>query len=246
MSAGARQIMARGGMEAQTAGLTARSVACPAPDLRELRELPVQRELRHLRELPPGLARGSVLAAGEWGLLCLALAAEASAAGAWCAVVGAPGLGVVAAAEVGLNADRMLLVPEPGPNWPQLVAVLLDGCELVILRPPAQPSAQMRRRIEALVRRSGGVLLVAGDWEGAPVRLAVADREWAGIGDGHGRLRGCRARVVVTGRGAAVRPRERWLWLPAADGSVSAAAGPVSVSGEASARALPPGMRSTG
>src|SRR5579875_2481341 len=186
MSAGARQIMARGGMEAQTAGLTARSVACPAPDLRELRELPVQRELRNLGELPvlpalreliPGLARGSVLAAG-----------------AWCAVVGAPGLGVVAAAEVGLNADRMLLVPEPGPNWPQLVAVLLDGCELVILRPPAQPSAQMRRRIEALVRRSGGVLLVAGDWEGAPVRLAVADREWAGIGDGHGRLRGCRAR----------------------------------------------------
>jgi len=36
--------------------------------------------------LPGGLARGSVVAAGRWSLLCLALAAGASLAGAWCAV----------------------------------------------------------------------------------------------------------------------------------------------------------------
>ena len=43
--------------------------------------------------LPGGLARGSVVAAGRWSLLCLALAAGASLAGAWCAVAGVPQLG---------------------------------------------------------------------------------------------------------------------------------------------------------
>jgi hypothetical protein len=176
-----------------------------------------------LRELFPegGLRRGSVVAAGHWSLLCLALAAEASAAGTWCAVAGLPQAGVAAAADAGLDPERMLLVPEPGPGWPQVVASLLDGCELVLLRPPARPSAQMRRRVEATVRRFGGVLVVAGDWDGAQVRLLVTDQEWAGIGAGHGRLRARRARVVADGRGAAARPRARWLWLPAPDGSVA-------------------------
>jgi hypothetical protein len=178
-----------------------------------------------LRELVPALPRGSVLSAEDWGLLCLSLAAEASASGAWCAVAGVPELGVVAAAEAGLDPGRMLLVPEPGPNWPQVVASLLDGCELVILRPPGRLPAQQRERLQAIVRRSGAVLLVAGEWPGAPVRLAVTSREWHGIGDGHGRLSACRARVVAGGRGAAARHRELWLWLPAADGSVTVADG---------------------
>src|SRR5438067_822482 len=48
--------------------------------------------------LPAGLPRGSVIATGAWGLLCLALAAAASGAGAWCAIAGLPALGVAAAA----------------------------------------------------------------------------------------------------------------------------------------------------
>jgi hypothetical protein len=178
-----------------------------------------------LRELLPaaGLQRGTVVAAGEWSLLCLALAAAASAAGAWCAVAGLPELGVAAAADAGLDPGRMLLVPEPGAGWPQVVASLLDGCELVLLRPPARPSAQVRRRIEATVRRFGGVLLVAGDWDGAQARLFVARQEWTGIGSGHGRLRARRAQVVAAGRGAAARPRVQWLWLPGPDGSVTLA-----------------------
>lgn len=182
--------------------------------------LPVLPALRQL--LPAGgLPRGSVVAAGGWSLLCLALAAEASAAGAWCAVAGLPQAGVAAAAGTGLDPGRMLLVAEPGPGWPQVVASLLDGCELVLLCPPDRPSAAVRRRIEGIVRRFGGVLIVAGDWEGAQVRLLVTDQEWAGIGAGHGRLRARRVRVVADGRGAAARPRARWLWLPAPDGSVA-------------------------
>jgi hypothetical protein len=178
-----------------------------------------------LRELLPagGLPRGSVVAVGRWSLLCLALAAGASAAGAWCAVAGLPQIGMVAAADAGLDLDRMLLIAEPGTSWPQVVASLLDGCELVLLRPPAQPSAQMRRRLEATVRRFGGVLVVAGEWDGAQTRMLVARQEWAGIGAGHGRLRARRVQVVADGRGAAARSRAQWLWLPGPDGSVTVA-----------------------
>ncbi len=173
--------------------------------------------------LPGGLRRGTVVSAGRWGLLCLALAAQASAAGAWCAVAGVPELGVTAACGLGLEPSRMLLVADPGPGGPQVVASLLDGCEVVLLRPPGHPSAQIRRRLAAALRRSGGVLLVAGEWEGAQDRLAVTDQEWTGLGDGHGRLQACRVRVVADGRGAAARPRSQWLWLPGPDGSAAAA-----------------------
>jgi hypothetical protein len=178
-----------------------------------------------LRDLLPrgGLARGSVLAVPEFGLLCLALAAGASAAGAWCGIAGVPEAGVAAAVGAGLDAERTLLVPDPGSAWPQVVASLLDGCELILLRPPATAPVLLRRRLEAVLRRAGGVLLVAGDWPGAQVRLRVITQRWTGLGDGHGRVRACCAEVAADGRGEAALTRTRWLWLPAEDGGVTVA-----------------------
>jgi hypothetical protein len=170
-----------------------------------------------------GLPRGSVVTSGDWGLLSLALAAGASAAGAWCAVIGVPALGVRAAAEAGLDPGRMVLIPEPGRSWPQVTASLLDGFDLVLLRLAETPPAPLRRKLEAAARRYGSVLLVAGDWPGAQAHLLVAQEEWTGIGAGHGRLRARTARVVASGRGAGERPRSSWLWLPGPDGSVSPA-----------------------
>jgi hypothetical protein len=183
--------------------------------------LPVLPALRDL--LPHGaLRRGSVVAASGWNLLCLALAAGPVASGAWCAAAGIPEFGVAAAADAGLDPARLLLVPELGPNWPQVVISLLDGCDLVVLRTPSRAPAQARRKLEAAVRRHGSVLLVAGDWDGAQIRLRIAAHEWAGIGPGHGRLRGRRAQVVADGRGGWSRPHARWLWLPGPDGTVTA------------------------
>ena len=198
------------------------------PELQGVREcgtLPVLPVLPVLRELLPrgGLARGSVVAVAEFGLLCLALAAGASAAGAWCGMAGLPEAGVLAAVGLGLNAERTLLVPDPGPAWPQVVASLLDGCEIVLPRPPEKATAQIRRRLEAMLRRGRGVLLVTGDWPGAQVRLRVVARRWTGLGDGHGRLRACCAEVVTDGRGEAAMTRTRWLWLPAENGGVTVA-----------------------
>ena len=201
------------------------SLISPAADPLGAGTLPV---LPALRELLPrgGLARGSVVTVAEFGLLILALAAGASADGAWCGIAGVPEAGVLAAAGLGLDAERTLLVPDPGHAWPQVVASLLDGCELVLLRPPAQAPPQVRQRLEATLRRGRGVLLVAGDWPGAQVRLRVLTQGWTGLGDGHGRLRACCAHVTAGGRGEAVATRTRWLWLPAEDGSVAAAEPP--------------------
>ena len=192
------------------------SGALPDADL-----LPVLPALRDL--LPHGaLQRGSVVTAGNWNLLCVALAAGPVASGAWCAVAGIPELGVAAAADAGLAPARLLLVPGLGPNWAQVVISLLDGCDLVVLRPPDRPPPQARRKLEATVRRRGAVLLVAGDWDGAQVRLRITAQEWAGIGQGHGRVRGRRAHVVADGRGGWSRSQTRWLWLPGPNGAVTA------------------------
>jgi len=52
--------------------------------------------------------------------------------------------------------------------------------------------------------RCGVALIVAGAWDGAPVRLHVTRQQWDGIGDRYGRLRARRAEVVAEGR-----PRRR-------------------------------------
>jgi len=211
------------GLLAEGTVRSGRDIGAGSSVLADVGLLPV---LPALRDLLPGgaLQRGSVVSAGQWSLLCLALAAGPVASGAWCAAVGIPELGVVAAADAGLDPARLLLAPDPGPGWPQVVASLLDGCELVLLRPPDRPPAQARRKLEAAVRRYGAVLLVAGDWEGAQVRLRVVAQEWVGIGSGHGRLRGRLAQVVADGRGGWSLSRTRWLWLPGPDGAVAPAA----------------------
>ena len=118
----------------------------------------------------------------------------------------------------------MMLVPEPGPHWAEVAAAMLSACEVVLLQPPGRrAAAQVRRRLETMARRSGAVLIVAGTWDGASVRLHVTRQQWDGIGYGYGRLRARRAEVVAEGRGALVRPRRAWLWLPGRDGSVTGA-----------------------
>ncbi|MGH8774003.1 MAG: hypothetical protein ACRDWI_02165 [Jiangellaceae bacterium] len=183
----------------------------------ELGLLPV---LPALRGLLPGLRRGQVVSIEGGGSLALAFAAGASAEGSWCAVVGMPDCGVLAAAGMGVDLARLLLIDEPGPRWAEVVATLVGSVEVVLLRPPVRPSSVEVRRLTAHARRHGGVLVVAGGWTGAPLRLRVVSSIWTGLGDGHGNLRGRRVRVVAEGKG---RPETAWLWLPGPDGSVEAA-----------------------
>lgn len=179
--------------------------------------------------LPDGLPRGQVVMVDAIGALPVALVAGAvpardpATADRWCGVVGVPEYGALAAADMGADLDRLLLIDEPGERWAEVVATLLPAAEVVLVRLPARPPAGLIRRLTALARQHGAVLVVAGAWEGARLRLQVTASLWTGLGDGHGHLRARRVKVVAEGRGAGGRPRSAWLWLPGPDGSVAAA-----------------------
>jgi hypothetical protein len=192
-----------------------------ADDFGAHRMVPVLPELSGL--LPGrGLRRGSTVAvaggraatASGGTSLLLALLAGASRAGSWCAVVGVPTLGVLAAAESGIALDRLALVPNPGPEWPTVVAALIDGVDVVVVAAPGPVSASIVGRLAARARQRGCVLMPYGRWDGADVTLQVVRGMWDGLGIGHGRLRRREVTIAARGRGAAARPRELTLWMP--------------------------------
>lgn len=171
-----------------------------------------------------GLRRGSTVAVATGPpvhnggtSLMLALLAAASRSGSWCAVVGVPALGAVAAAETGLVLERTALVPHPGPEWATVVAALIDGVDVVVTAVPGAVSAALSSRLAARARQRGSVLVPYGPWEGADVTLRVIQGVWEGLGPGRGRLRRRQVTVAARGRGAAARPKELRLWLPGDD-----------------------------
>lgn len=173
--------------------------------------LPLPPPLRGL--LPEGvLRRGATLRVSRSTALLLALLGEASRAGAWCASVGLPDLGVVAASDAGVDLDRFALVPAPGQSWSVAAAALLDAIDVVVLAPPERIPAQVARRLSARARERRAVLLVVGEsWEGADAELTVVARTWEGVGPGHGHLRGRCLDVRSSGRRVGGRPRTAQL-----------------------------------
>ncbi len=186
--------------------------------------------------LPEGvLRRGTTLvvdgpgSAGTFSV-ALALVSAASAAGSWCALVGHPALGAVAAHDLGIDLGRLAVVPRPGAAWGEVTAALLEGVELVVLCPPFPPRPAMARRLVARARRRGAVLVVTPGRAGWPeppdLRLRVDEVVWEGAGAGEGYLRRRRMTMTAIGRRSATRPAHRHLWLPAPDGTVGIAADP--------------------
>lgn len=201
------------------------------------RVLPVLPELSGL--LPGrGLRRGSTVAvvsgrptASGGTSLLLALLSAASRSGSWCAVVGVPGLGALAAAESGIVLDRLALVPHPGPEWPTVVAALIDGVDVVVTAVPGAVSASVASRLVARARQRGSVLMPYGHWAGADVTLQVMHGMWDGLGAGRGRLRRREVTVTARGRGAAARPKEITMWMPSASPRPEAADAPLATAG---------------
>lgn len=180
-----------------------------------------------------GLRRGTTVAVGARpGVtgatsLALALVAGASRAGSWVAAVGLGSLGLVAADELGLSLERLVLVADPGRErggWASVVAALVDGFDVVLVAAGGRLRAADARRLVARVRERGSVLVAVGGelpGERSPLRLTVTSSAWQGLGDGWGHLRGRRVAVAVEGRGEAARGRRAELWLPGPDGAVA-------------------------
>jgi hypothetical protein len=155
--------------------------------------------------------------------LALALAVEATAAGAWLAIVDVPWLGVEAAAELGIPLERLVRVDRAGTaarDWADLTAAVLDGFEVVITRVPRRLDAGARRRVQARVKAREAVLLAVGDPTGVDVVMEASAPVWEGVEQGWGHLRGRRVTVESSGR-RVPRPRRVDLWLPAPGGGVA-------------------------
>ena len=106
---------------------TARALPDTAPESL----LPVPESL--LGVLPDGLPRGSVTVTSGARSLPLGMAAAVTAAGGHAAIVGLPGAGLLAAAEMGADLSRIAMIPDPGPDPVEVAAVLTDGMDLVLL-----------------------------------------------------------------------------------------------------------------
>ena len=134
--------------------------------------------------------------------LAMMLLATPSQEGSWSAVVGAADFGVEAAAELGVDLSRTVLVPDPGEHWLEATAALVDVVPFVLLRPPPGITERTAGRIGARLRKRSATLISWGRWPGAEARLSVASSRWSGAEQGHGRLKDRRL-VVAVARGSA-------------------------------------------
>lgn len=167
-----------------------------------------------------GIRKGATVAvdsAPGGGSLALALAASVTSGGGWVAAVGLPSLGLAAADELGVDLRRLALVPAPGGQWAAVVAAMVDGFDLLMVRPPVAARPVEARRLTGRVRERGAVLLIVDPvrWpESFDLRLSVGSAEWEGLGTGYGCLTGRRVEVVAAGRRIGGRARHRSVWLP--------------------------------
>ncbi|GGJ75805.1 hypothetical protein GCM10010123_02150 [Pilimelia anulata] len=152
--------------------------------------LPLHPILRELCPWPGGLRRGATLAVTGSRTLLWAVLASIVATGQWAAVVGDPSLGMVAAAEHGLPLDRLAIVADPGPDWPSVVAQLLDGLPVVAVNTTGPVSASTARALSARARRAGSLLIpMNAQWPGWDLTLTATGKTWHGLKAGRGRLR---------------------------------------------------------
>lgn len=192
----------------------------------DTRALPTEPALGGL--LPGGaLAAGGVYAVARSTTLALGLLQGPSAAGAWCAVVGMPDLGVEAAAGLGIDLDRLVLVPHPGEQWLSVLSALIDVVTVVLVRAP-QVEGGVRigdaaaSRLASRLRQREAVLVSVGDWPRADARLSVTSSDWVGIGSGFGHLMSRQVTVSSSASAWSGRTRSRRLWLPGPDQRVQA------------------------
>lgn len=175
-----------------------------------------------------GLRRGSTVVvqapAGGGGLsVALSLLSGASAKGHWVGVVGIEDPGVVAIADLGLDLRRVLFVPRPRGAWAESAADLLDGVDLLIVRPPSRPAHAAARKLMDRARERGTVVVALTEptmpWPlPADLSFAVVNAQWRATS----RLESRALTIRVGGRGAAARAREHVLVVPNNHGRAAA------------------------
>ena len=184
-----------------------------------------------LSELLPGgaLAAGNAYAVDDSTTLALGLLLGPSRAGSWCAVIGMPDLGVEAAAGLGIDLERLVLVPHPGEHWLSVVSALVDVVSVVLVRPPVRSKVRVGEaaaaKLASRLRQREAVLVSLGSsatdaWPRAEARLSITESAWTGLGAGFGHLTARQVTVSSVSRSWAGRTKSRRLWLPGPDQAI--------------------------
>ena len=164
------------------------------------------------RLLGPAVRAGAVVSVrGKRAGLSAALALLAAVipAGGWCGVVGVPGLGIAAAAGLGVPADRLVLVPRPGAAWEQVCGTLLPAVSALLVHVPGSVPPRVAARVAAKARAARCTLITVGTaWPGS-ASLAVTGAHWYGPASGQGRLTHRRVKIVRDAGGRS----DSWLVL---------------------------------
>jgi hypothetical protein len=177
-------------------GLQARINSMQAAKL-DSRRLPTVPALARI--LPGGgLQSGGSYAVRNSAILSMALLAGPSATGAWCSVIGLPDFSVEAAHGLGINLDRLILVPDPGTQWLTVTAALVDVVSIVLTRAPEHLAPTEWARLKARLRQRGAALITLGAWKQSDSTLGVAESAWEGLGSGTGHLRARRMKITAT------------------------------------------------
>lgn len=144
--------------------------------------------------------------------LAMALMAGPSTDGAWCAVVGSSEFGLEAAAAAGVELSRTILVPDPGDQWINVTAALIDVLTVLVVKPPSAVAPGAAAKLSARLRQRGAMLIAWGEWPRCDARLSLSESSWSGMGRGYGHLVARQVTVSVA-RGGAPATRRR-LWMP--------------------------------
>lgn len=206
------------GVSARVRELQGRITRMQAPKL-DSRALPTPGQLAPL--FPGGaLQAGASYSVIGSTSLAMSLLAGPSAAGAWCGVIGVPGFGVEAAADAGIDLDRLVLVPQPGAHWLSVTSAMADVAGILIAAAPGRVAPSDAARLSARLRQRETTLIVLGQWSESEATLRISSSRWSGLGVGHGHLE--EREVTVTSmlrQGLAGRPRTATLRLSPTTGT---------------------------
>jgi recA bacterial DNA recombination protein len=180
-----------------------------------------------------GLRRGNtVLIGGEEGSgatsLALALIAKATTDGMWCSIVGPPDLGVVAAVELGVDLERLVVVASPRTRAATAIGALVEGCDVVLLRLPLAMSRTEMLRLGARARQRRVLIVLLSDprsravaWPEAPdITVQIRSSAFYGIESGSGRIAGRRVAIETMHRRSGGLRAPVVLWLPSVTGEL--------------------------
>ncbi len=167
--------------------------------------------------IPKGTFVGVTAGAGGFSV-ALTLAGEVTKSRGWVAVCGLGSLGLAAAEELGVDLERLVMVPSPGSRWADVMAALIDGFDMVLASPGSTVSREVARRLAARARQRGSVVVLMDptEWPESPdLVVTVLACNWEGLEGGYGCLGGRMMDIRLAGRRARGRSFRRTLWLPA-------------------------------